>query len=469
VSAAVVAVIAIGLALQTAIVTRTGFFMGDFRAFYCAARVTAQGANPYHTEPLRSCELGIGSTMFFEKNPGVAIPAPLPGYAMAALIPLSLLPFSVAVPIWLLLLLLAWLACIVSLARFAKVSWEVALAVFGVSLGVLSLPFGEVVPLALACICIAAYLVLRGRPRAAGIVAAGAMIEPHLGLPVCAGLAVWQPATRLPLAVSFCALGAASLAVLGPPANIEYFTSVLPAHALSELGRDTQLSLTAVLAGVGLVPGAAVRAGALWYLVMLVLGVAAAGMLAKCLRNDALVVCVPPAFAVFGGTFIHVTQVAAALPAAVLLANLSGKRRALAIVALLLLAVPWLWAISPALIVAPIVPAGFLAWRYWNESPTAFLVAAFASAAMLLGLSSLASVHHNGGAHVLSLAIDPNLAEYSWSQFTQQSSTSSLASWMLRLPTWLGLGLLLVLLGLSCTRAGNPARARAGASPLVSS
>ena len=31
------------LAAQTAVVTRTGFLMGDFRAFYCAARVTSAG------------------------------------------------------------------------------------------------------------------------------------------------------------------------------------------------------------------------------------------------------------------------------------------------------------------------------------------------------------------------------------------------------------------------------------------
>lgn len=76
--AAVIAVIAVALALQTGIVVRTGFFMGDFRAFYCAARVTAHGADPYRTEPIRTCERGIGNTVFFEKNPGVAIPAPLP-------------------------------------------------------------------------------------------------------------------------------------------------------------------------------------------------------------------------------------------------------------------------------------------------------------------------------------------------------------------------------------------------------
>ena len=37
-----------------------------------------------------------------------------------------------------------------ALARFAGVSWEIALAIFALSLGAISLPFGEVVPVALA-------------------------------------------------------------------------------------------------------------------------------------------------------------------------------------------------------------------------------------------------------------------------------------------------------------------------------
>lgn len=445
IGAAVVLAALVALGLQTGVVTRTGFLMGDFRAFYCAARVAAHGADPYRTEPLRSCETAIGTTPFFEKNPGVAIPAPLPGYAIAALEPLALLPFAVAATLWSALLLLAWFACVATLARFAGVGWATALAVFGLSLGVLSLPFGEVVPLALAFICTAAYLAWRGRPRAAALMAAGAMIEPHLGLPVCVGLVVWQPAARIPLGIAFAALGLLSLGALGPGTNLEYFASVLPSHAISEVSRDTQFSLTAILAQLGLAPMTAVRTGALSYAVMIAIGVFVAGRLAKRTRNDAFIVCAPPAFAVFGGTFIHITQIAAALPAAVLLLAYAGRAQ-LALVALLLLVVPWVWAISPALIVAPIVPAGYLAWRYCNASITAMLVAAIGTAALAFGLSELAAGVPHVTAHAAVPAIDARFAEASWSHFTQRSSTNSLAAWMLRLPTWAGLALLLALL-----------------------
>ena len=249
------------LAAQTAVVTRTGFLMGDFRAFYCAARVTSQGANPYLAQPLRTCEIGIGRNLFFQRNPGVTIPAPLPGYALAALVPLGALPFVIAATLWTMLLLCACAACIATLARFAAIEWQVALAVFALSLCTISLPFGEVVPLALACICTAAYFAWRNRWRTAALFAAGAMIEPHLGLPVCLALAVWAPATRLTLALALGVLAIVSLAVLGPATNFEYFTSVLPAHALSEAARDTQYSLTAVLFSLGAPQSVALRAG----------------------------------------------------------------------------------------------------------------------------------------------------------------------------------------------------------------
>ncbi len=239
--------------------------MGDFRAFYCAARVASHGARSVsHRAPARRARRASAPRLFFAKNPGVTIPAPLPGYAIAALVPLSVLPFAAAATIWSLLLLAAWLACIVALCavRTSAVGDRVGgvRAVAGCGIAAarrgrarrprLHLPRRLLRVAGPAC----------ARPRSAG---AGAMIEPHLGLPVCIALAVWMPATRVALAMAFGALAALSFAVLGAATNVEYFTSVLPAHALSELGRDTQFSLTAVLAGAGLAPGAAVRAGSL--------------------------------------------------------------------------------------------------------------------------------------------------------------------------------------------------------------
>ena len=436
------------LGLQTEVVARTGFLMGDFRAFYCAARVASHGANPYYTEPLHSCEVAAGAKRFFEKNPGVTIPAPLPGYAIALLVPFSMLPFAAAASLWATLLLGTLSACVLALARVADVSWEMALAAFSIALGAICLPFGEVVPIALACACMAAYCARRGNMRIAALLAAGAMVEPHLGLPVCVTLALWKPATRLALVLCFAALAALALLLLGPAANVEYLTGVLPAHALSEINRDTQYSLAAVLAALGAPAASAERAGMLWYVAMLVAGAATGGVLARRTGNAAFLVCVPLAFAVFGGTFIHLTQIAAALPAAVLLASYStGSRRVLAVVALLLLAVPWGWVVSPALLIAPLVPVGYLAWRYWSDNLSAALITAIAATLLLLGLGesyTLTATHF--GVAVSAPVIDPRLPEAAWSAYSRNGSHASLAAWAVRIPSWTGLALLLVLL-----------------------
>ena len=433
---------------QTFIVARTGFLVGDFRAFYCAANVASYGHDPYHTQPLGTCESAIGPKLFFHKNPGVTIPAPLPAYAIAALAPLARLPFVVAAVIWVLLLLIAWIAGVAALSRFAGVQWELSLAVLGLCLGTLSLPFGEVVPIAVGCTCLAAYFAWSGRWRAAAIAAAATMIEPHLGMPVCLALFIFAPATRLTLAACAAALAALGLFVLGPAVNVEYFTSVLPSHALSELTRDTQYSLSAVLAAFGLAPSLALRLGMLWYLAMVVAGVIVGGKMARQTANAAWIVCAPPAFAVFGGTFIHITQIAAAAPAALLLALTAQSRyRVWTGIALLALIVPWGWVVSPALIVAPLVPIAFVAASLWKGDVKPALAAACIGAMLVFGLQHLytiATPHFGAMAHAFS--IDPNLPEASWSAYSQRSSEGSLAAWAVRLPTWAALGLLLALI-----------------------
>lgn len=448
IAAGVVTATLLALAAQANIVTRTGFLAGDFRAFYCAARVASTGADPYRTQPLNTCERSIGPRVFFHKNPGVTIPAPLPGYAIATLEPFSLLPFGIAAGLWALLLLLAWLAAVVALSRFAQLPWESALAAFALSLGTLSLPFGEVVPLSVACICLSGYFAWKARWQAAALFGTVAMIEPHLGLPLCIALAIWAPATRWVLAAGFAALAAISLFAVGLPVNLEYFTSVLPAHALSELTRDTQYSASAVFAALGMTPNAAVRAGGLWYGAMVIAGTVVAGKLARKSGNAAYLACIPPAFAVFGGSFIHITQIAVAIPAAILLVgDARPPQRAWAIAALLLLVVPWGWVVSPALIVAPVVPVAVLTWAYSGRNATATLLAAIGAAAMVFGLQHLytfAGPHF--GAHAALPPMDPRLPEASWSAYSLRSSAGSLAAWAVRIPTWTALAMLVALL-----------------------
>jgi hypothetical protein len=444
-TAVIIVVTLLPVAVHGILVARTQFFSFDFRAFYCAARVASHGADPYLSEPLRSCESAIPPQQFYRTNKGVTVPAPLPGYAIAFVWPLALLPFGVAAAIWTLLLFVAWLVCVATIVRFARITWQTALAITSLSLGVTSIPLGEVVPLALAAICAAAYFAWQGRWIAAAIAAAFAMLEPHIGLPTCIALAIWAPATRIALATCFVALAGIALIVLGPNVNQEYFFSVLPAHALSEATRDTQYSLTAVLTSFGVGSTSAIRAGTIWYTAMVVIGTMTAGALARRTNNRAFLVCAPPAFAVLGGTFIHVTQLVAAIPATVLLANYaSGAKRTIAVVALLLLSVPWTLAWSPALGLAAVFPVAYLAWIY-SERNIRFATAAGVLGGLLVIGVNYAYLPANAPHSVprASAAIDPKLAESSWSMYARKSSTNGVASWAARAPTWAGLILIL--------------------------
>jgi hypothetical protein len=75
---------------------------------------------------------------------------------------------------------------------------------------------------------------------------------------------------------------------------------------------------------------------------MLGLGVAVAGAAARRGRNPALIAAIPPAFAVLGGPFVHIVQIAAAMPAGLILwSQARGPLRTALGIALLLLAIPF--------------------------------------------------------------------------------------------------------------------------------
>ncbi len=217
-----------------------------------------------------------------------------------------------------------------------------------------------------------------------------------------------------------------------------------------------------MLAAFGTPALLAVKIGGLWYLAMLAVGTVIAGRLARQTKNAAFLACVPPAFAVFGGTFIHITQIAAALPAALLLAEYArGEYRTLAVIALLVLSVPWGWTVSAALILGPLVPVAFLAYRYWSANISAVLLAGVLAAVMILGLQQLYLIHGiHLGSHTPVPAIDSRLAEASWSAYSQRTSNNSVAAWAVRIPTWGGLIVLLGLLTLQAravaVMAGRP-------------
>ena len=103
---------------------------------------------------------------------------------------------------------------------------------------------------------------------------------------------------------------------------------------------------------------------------------------------------------------------------------------------------------------APVFPIGYLAWVYWKELRAA-LIAALAAAVIALPVVELPRGPLQGPRSHAAV-IDARLAEASWGDFTQRAARHDAVAWFVRIPTWGGLLLLLVLM----TREAELARAR---------
>ncbi len=445
--AIIIAAIVIFTALESA--TTSAF---DFRAFYCAGAAVQQHANPYRTEPLHSCERDRTDGYFAAFSRAVALPAPLPGYDIAIFAPLSRLPFVAAKVVWNIVITIAIGIALLALVRLTGISFLAVFSALWLSFLLPSLQFGELIPLAVAAICVAALFAHQGRWAAAGVASAVALVEPHLGLPVCIALAFWAPKARMTLLACAAALALISIRTLGIAQNVEYFSTVLPLHALSEIGSDAQLSLSVVLHYLGIADTTALRIGAIWYAAVVVLAVYASRALARRCSDGAFLIAVPAALAVVGGSFIHVTDMVAALPLAMLAYARIPQYRLAFIGAIILLALPW-WHLALLLhqrqyeIVPMTAAVGlYLAWDLSRRNVRFALGWSAAVLAALVGSNAwyvASSDAYHRTAPPVHIAIDRAYPEASWAWMNARFISTGLpASWVLRAPDWLGLLLL---------------------------
>jgi hypothetical protein len=426
------------LTLSTIALKNSGSVYGDFKAFYCASRVAAQGQDPYKTIPLRLCE---ATAVPHGLVHGYAVPAPLPGYAIGALSPLAHLPYQLAAGLWFALSVAALAICVYALTRLTARPALTVFAAFALSLGVPALPYGQLVPFAIAALALSAFYAEREKWPLAAAWAAATMVEPHIGLGACAALFIWTRASRSVLVACAVALALLSLAAIGLSGNIEYVTRVLPSHAVSELSADIQYSLAVLLHGLGASDGSAMSISTLSYAVMLVLGIAIAKLASSRLNSRALLVAIPPAMTTIGGPYLHITQIAAAIPAALLLFDRAPRFRPALAIVLLLLAVPWLWAGSPVLLTAAVFPVAWLAWDLSGHNARAVIASIAVATVFSVAPAFLPTAHAH--AVVVDRGIDPSLTEAQWSRAVQLlGSTGSIASWLVRAPSWLGLVML---------------------------
>ena len=415
------------------------YLMGDFRAFYCAGTAIVHGANPYLEEPLRGCEATAGPPAEPAFLRPVALPAPLPPYALLLFVPFALLPFPLAALCWSALMIACMVLAVALLQRVTGASSAVLNLTLAAITATVTYYVGQPMPLVFAALAGAALLARRGRWTAASAYVALASVEPHVALAAIAGLLAVVPRTRLPLLCCGAALALASVAGLGLPVCLSYVRDVVPAHALAN-AYEWQFSLTSLLTSLGVSVVPAVRLGEAAFAAMLCLGVAVAHRLRAMTGDAAVMVIVPPAFAVFGGVHVHFQQIAIAFPAILYVTLRNPRIRLPAIAGVGLAMIPWnVMGASVLAGFAPLLAAGLAGLTLGRRAGIAF---ALGAAAIVCSVVVLAAVGLGPApVHFVPHAYPPDaLAELSWGDFSHAAlmRPSAMMQW-LRLPTFAGL------------------------------
>lgn len=330
----------------------------DFAAFACAGQAVAHHLDPYdQVGTLASCEQHIAALTGEQLMPGLIVPAPLPPYALALFALFAFLSSAAAAVVWLALLAVAYLAIVIMLQRLTHLPWALIVAATVIPIVRGSIDIAQVVPVMLATIVASAAAVRSGRPLLASCCALLALIEPHLGLPVCVALFCIERAARFPLLGGGLLLVLVSLVATPLQLALHYGRDILPLHAYAGLMSDSQMSLSHALAVFGVSAHTALLLGSAQYLFMLVLGTALAVRIARDPHERDLALLTAPTFAMFGGSFVHVQQIAVASCCLVLLLRSPKQPTYLLDTALILLATPLVLAESPHRITAYVLIA----------------------------------------------------------------------------------------------------------------
>jgi hypothetical protein len=388
-AAAVAGIIALSTALFAPY--SPGKFL-DLRAFYCAGRIALSGADPYREHPLRECERELAAPGLPAVDYGATLPVPFPGFVLLLFSALALLPFAWVFFVWQGAACLALGLAVVLVARATHTSPAANAIVLGFPAVILALQIGQVTPFILLAVALCATMLQSGRPRLAAFAALGALLDPHVGLALVLGLFVCAPRARIVLIAGAALLSALGSAVWGPAREWEYLHAVIPAHALANLSEARQFSAANFAFEAGLPAQAALMLGSVWYAA----SVAAGTVVALRLRTrlgDAAVAYIPPAFAVFGGTHVHLQQLALAIPAFMLLSSATAdKRHDFYSVVTFVAATPWLY-IAPAPWLY-IVPAG-LAIFFTREMRSGKLGLRLAAGSLLALSAMLFAILHS--------------------------------------------------------------------------
>jgi hypothetical protein len=409
----------------------------DFADFYCAGDALDRGADPYRYEPLHACEHRVSGNAALRADAARVVPAPLPPYDFPPFMLAARLGFPTARAIDAVAIVLAVVVAVWGLSLVA-ISLDVAALALLLPAGFVLLNAGQVVPFALVALVFCGVALARRRERAAGILAALTLVEPHLGLPVCVAVLWWARRARSGLVATAFVLGVLGILTIGVAGTAEYLARVLPAQAAAETAYVYQYSLTYLLRTIGASAAGALAAGQFSYVGMVVLGVWLSQRVAARLERPELVAYLPAAFSVIAGPYVHMVDLAVAVPAALVLVTAShGAARNLAVVTVCLLAVPWIpvWITKKLFLAALFVVAALLVRV---RADRAVSIAAFASIAVAIYLLELVPpapfLAATPGAFTPS-----DLAQAAWSAYVAALGPQSTTWLVVKLPTWAAL------------------------------
>ncbi len=406
----------------------------DFSDFYCAGAALDEGADPYRYEPLHGCEHRVNRTEAYRRDPARAIPAPLPPYDFPPFALAARLSFSAARAVDAVAIVTAIAAAAFGLG-LVGIPLDVAALALALPAGFLLLAAGQVVPFALLALVYAGVALARRRDRAAGILAALTLIEPHLGLPVCVAMLLFAPRSRLALLVTGALLACAAVATAGIHGVVEYVLLVVPAQAAAEAGYVYQYSLTYLLRTGGVPASAALALGDLSYAAMLVASLLLAARLQQHLGRRELLAYVPGALSLVGGPYVHMVDLAVAIPAALVLATrLAGRSKNLATVAVVLLAVPWIdvWIVKKLFLSTLFVVAALLVRL---QAGTALSLGTFAAVAAFMYWLELWPPAGLTATTAGSFAAN-GLVQQAWRAYVAQIRGASALWAIVKVPTW---------------------------------
>jgi hypothetical protein len=219
-----------------------------------------------------------------------------------------------------------------------------------------------------------------------------------------------------------------------------YVLAVLPAHALAN-AHEWQFSLTSVLTSFGVNSALAIHLGEAMFFAMTAAGIAIAGSVRRMTGDDAAMVLIPPAFAMFGGVPEHFQQLVVAFPAVLYVMVRFPRMRPAAATGLALVMIPWNVMGTTLLAGAiPILVGAFCAATTSRRSGvmlTIFSGCVVGSIFLLIYLGLGPPANHAFVPH--HYPVD-GLAETSWGDFSNAGlgRPSILMQW-LRIPTLTGL------------------------------